>query len=71
MREIEVAVGQPGIRLGQLLKLSGAVDTGGGAKELLEAGEVRVNGEPEPRRGAQLRAGDVVEVAGALRVRLT
>ncbi|HEX6390867.1 MAG TPA: RNA-binding S4 domain-containing protein, partial [Solirubrobacteraceae bacterium] len=32
------------IRLGQLLKLAGVVDSGGEAKELLAAGEVTVNG---------------------------
>jgi len=48
------------IRLGQLLKLSGVVDDGGEAKALLAAGGVTVNGEPEDRRGRQLRDGDVV-----------
>jgi ribosome-associated protein len=52
------------IRLGQLLKLAGLVDGGGEAKALLAGGEVRVNGEPETRRGRQLRAGDEVEAGG-------
>lgn len=55
--------GEP-IRLGQFLKLAGFAEDGSHAKELLEAGEVHVNGRPESRRGAQLRAGDVVAVAG-------
>lgn len=50
------------IRLGQLLKLAGVVSGGGEAKELLAAGEVSVNGEPETRRGRQLHDGDVVRV---------
>ena len=50
------------IRLGQLLKLAGAVDAGGEAKELLAAGGVRVNGEVEERRGRQLHPGDEVLV---------
>ena len=50
------------IRLGQLLKLSGVVDDGGEAKALLAEGGVTVNGEPEDRRGRQLRDGDVVRV---------
>ena len=41
-----------------------AVETGGEAKTLLESGLVRVNGNPEKRRGAQLNVGDVVTVAG-------
>jgi ribosome-associated protein len=60
MREIEARDGV--IRLGQLLKVAGLVTTGGEAKALLEAGEVRVNEEPEARRGRQLRPGDVVAV---------
>ena len=64
-----VEVGDDGIRLGQLLKLVGVVDTGGAARELLESGDVRVNGEAEPRRGRQLRPGDVVAV-GARELRL-
>ena len=57
------------IRLDQLLKLAGVAGGGGEAKELLAAGAVRVNGDPEERRGRQLRDGDVVEVGEeALRV---
>jgi ribosome-associated protein len=59
----EVPVGAEGIRLGQLLKLADVVDTGGAARSLLADGRVRVNGAAETRRGAQLRPGDVVEVA--------
>jgi len=53
------------ITLGQLLKAAGLAGSGGEAKHLLEAGAVRVNGEPEARRGRKLHAGDVVEVDGA------
>lgn len=52
------------VRLGQFLKLAGAVGTGGEAREVLVAGEVEVNGEVEDRRGRQLSDGDVVEVGG-------
>ncbi len=55
--------GEP-IRLGLFLKLAGFAEHGVHAKELLEAGEVQVNGRTETRRGAQLRTGDVVAVAG-------
>lgn len=66
----EIEVGPEGIRLGQLLKLANIADTGGEAKELLGARLVRVNGEVETRRGAQLHPGDVVSCAGA-ELRLT
>jgi ribosome-associated protein len=52
------------IRLGQFLKLADLVDTGADAKGLLAQGLVRVNGDVETRRGRQLEAGDVVELAG-------
>jgi ribosome-associated protein len=52
------------IRLGQFLKLAGLMDTGGETKELIAAGEVRVNGEVDTRRGRQLHRGDVVTVDG-------
>lgn len=50
------------IRLGQLLQYAGVADSGGEAKQLLAAGAVAVNDEPETRRGRQLHPGDVVAV---------
>ena len=50
------------IRLGQLLKLTGAVDGGGDVKGFLATQPVLVNGEPEGRRGRQLHPGDRVFV---------
>ncbi|WP_027344593.1 RNA-binding S4 domain-containing protein [Hamadaea tsunoensis] len=52
------------IRLGQFLKLAGAIDSGGEAKTAIAAGEVQVNGEAESRRGRQLHRGDVVGIDG-------
>ena len=48
--------------LGQALKASDLVGSGGEAKVVIQAGEVRVNGEVETRRGRRLEEGDVVEV---------
>ena len=48
--------------LGQAIKASGLVGTGGEAKVLIQAGEVSVNGDVETRRGRKLEEGDVVEV---------
>lgn len=65
----EVRIRGDMIRLGQLLKLAGVLETGGDVKELLATGAVSVNGEPETRRGRQLHPGDVVGVEHeALRV---
>ncbi len=57
------------VTLANLLKASGIATSGGAAKLLLAEGGVRVNGEPESRRGRKLRAGDEVTV-GDQRVRL-
>jgi ribosome-associated protein len=67
VRDVEVQ--QDGIRLGQLLKLAGLVDSGADAKAVLETGEVTVGGRAETRRGRQLRDGDVVAL-GEQRVRV-
>jgi len=67
MREVEVR--DDGIRLGQLMKLAGLVDSGSDVKPLLETGVVTVGGRLEQRRGRQLRKGDVVAV-GEEKVRL-
>ncbi|HEY1596210.1 MAG TPA: RNA-binding S4 domain-containing protein [Thermoleophilaceae bacterium] len=58
----DVHITSHSIRLGQLLKLAGLVGSGSEAKDLLASEHVLVNGEPEDRRGRQLRAGDVVRV---------
>ena len=50
------------MKLAQFLKWQGLTSTGGEAKLRIQAGEVQVNGEVEPRRGRQLQPGDVVRV---------
>jgi ribosome-associated protein len=57
-REIAIRGGM--IRLGQLLKLAGVVDSGAEIKTFLASEAVLVNGEPENRRGRQLHPGDVI-----------
>jgi ribosome-associated protein len=65
----EIPIRDDTIRLGQLLKLAGVVDSGAEVKDLLATGAVSVNGESEERRGRQLRRGDVV-AAGGERIRV-
>ncbi|HEY5287808.1 MAG TPA: RNA-binding S4 domain-containing protein [Solirubrobacteraceae bacterium] len=60
--EREVQIRDETIRLGQLLKLVGAIDSGSEAKSFLELESVLVNGERETRRGRQLRRGDTIRV---------
>ncbi len=50
------------ITLGQLLKMTNAISSGGMAKWFLEEHTVYVNGEVEQRRGKKLRHGDVINV---------
>jgi ribosome-associated protein len=64
VRTVELRPGEDTIRLGQLLKLVDAVPSGAQVKDVLSSGDVRVNGEPEDRRGRQLHAGDVVSMSG-------
>lgn len=52
------------IKLDQFLKVKGIVDTGGQAKLLIQAGEVKVNGQIETRRGRKLMQGDRVYTMG-------
>ena len=70
MRTVPLRSGEDTIRLGQLLKLADLVESGAEVKDVLVSGAVRVNGEPEDRRGRQLHRGDVVSVEGADEVRI-
>jgi ribosome-associated protein len=55
---------QTTIHLDQFLKVQNLVGTGGQAKQVIQGGEVLVNGEVETRRRRQLRQGDVVVFEG-------
>jgi ribosome-associated protein len=66
----DVAIRGEMIRLGQLLKLAGVIDSGAEVKAFLASEPVRVNGEREDRRGRQLHPGDVV-TAGGRELRVT
>jgi ribosome-associated protein len=70
VRTVQLRSGEDTIRLGQLLKLVDAVPTGAQVKDFLLDGTVRINGEPEERRGRQLHRGDVVAVEGMEDVRI-
>ena len=52
------------IKLQDLLKFAGLVETGCEAKERIQAGEALVNGGPCLQRGKKLRPGDLVKFAG-------
>ena len=52
------------IKLDALLKFAGLCETGGEAKELVQGGAVKVNGEVCTMRGKKIRPGDVVSFDG-------
>ena len=52
------------IKLDSFLKFCGAVLSGGEAKELIQGGKVKVNGEVCTMRGKKLRPGDEAELSG-------
>ncbi len=52
------------IKLGQVLKAAGLVESGVDAKFVIQDGLVKVNGQIEIQRGKKLVAGDVVEFDG-------
>lgn len=60
----EIEITTEFIKLDQLLKFANLVESGGMAKELIEAGKVTVNGEKCLMRGKKLRSGDVIIAEG-------
>ena len=52
------------IKLYSLLKFAGMVETGGEAKELIQAGQVKLNGEVCTMRGKKCVPGDEIELDG-------
>ena len=59
---ITVSIHTEFIKLDSLLKFAGLCDTGGFAKELVQQGAVRVNGEVCTMRGKKIHPGDAVTV---------
>ena len=58
MRTEKIKIDSEFIKLQDLLKLGGAVDTGGMAKVIIQNGEVEVNGEVCTMSGKKMRNGD-------------
>ena len=64
MDTIQFQLNDEHVRLCDLLKLTGIADSGGQGKRLVAAGEVTVDGQPESRKSAKIRAGQTVECRG-------
>ncbi len=52
------------VELCNLLKLAGIADSGGQGKVLVAQGEVTVDGQPESRKTAKIRAGQQIVCLG-------
>ncbi len=64
MENREFLLNDEHVRLCDLLKLAGIADSGGQGKHLVAAGEVSVDGQPESRKTAKIRAGQTVACHG-------
>jgi len=62
MQTIDFELDRDFVELNQLLKLAGLCDSGGAGKQLVASGAVRVDGVPEQRKTAKIRAGQRVRV---------
>lgn len=59
-----IRISTPYITLGQLLKMTDWIDSGGQAKIAVKTLKIKVNGEKEDRRGRKLYPKDVVDIEG-------
>lgn len=64
MQKQSVQITTEFIKLDSLLKFAGVCETGGEAKEAVQAGVVKVNGQICTMRGKKIRQGDTVELEG-------
>lgn len=64
MKAIQIRLSGEYVELCQLLKLAGIAGSGGQGRHIVAAGEVRVDGQPESRKTAKIRAGQKVECRG-------
>ena len=61
---VDIPIHTEFIKLDSLLKFCNAVESGAMGKQVVQEGEVRVNGFVCTMRGKKLRPGDVVSFAG-------
>ena len=64
MERHEIKIRTEFIKLQDLLKFAGAVETGGDAKLIIQEGRVSVNGETGTMRGRKLRPRDRASIDG-------
>ena len=64
METMEFKLRSEHVALCDLLKLTGIADSGGQGKLMIANGEVTVDGQPESRKTAKIRAGQLVTCLG-------
>lgn len=69
MQKIDFPLVGEYVELCNLLKLTGVAGSGGQGKHMVANGEVTVDGRPESRKTAKIRAGQVVDCLG-VRIRV-
>lgn len=62
MQEMTFELDREFVELCNLLKLTGLADSGGQGKLWVAEGRVQVDGQPETRKTAKIRAGQVVQI---------
>lgn len=62
MEKKQIKIKTEFIKLDSLLKYSGIAETGGIAKEIIQDGSVKFNGEVCTMRGKKVRTGDIVTI---------
>ena len=64
MQKIDFELRGEFIELDKLLKATGLAESGGRARMMITEGLVQVDGQPESRKTAKIRAGQVVGLQG-------
>ena len=64
MKPIQFVLNEEHIRLCDLLKAAGLAETGAAGKHLVADGLVTVDGKPEDRKTAKIRAGQSIQCRG-------
>lgn len=64
MQKIDFELRGEFIELDKLLKAIGLAESGGRARVMITEGQVQVDGQPESRKTAKMRAGQVVALHG-------
>jgi ribosome-associated protein len=66
MQTIEFELRDEYVELCNLLKLAGIADSGGRGKQMVAEGTIQVDGQPEARKTAKIRAGQLVRCGDVL-----